>query len=331
MPELIKTASEAEWLEARRTRVTASEIAVLLGLSPYDSPYGLYHRKLGILPGQPDNPMMERGRVLEPYIADKFGERHPEYIVDGTGRELYVHSERPWQGATPDRLLQDAATCGITDRGGVFEVENTAVLECKCDGGSPEWGEEGTDQIPVHYRAQVIWQMDVMGVHTAYVACLDPARWTLREYVIGHEPTYAGSEWGCNGDTCQVCDDLAVMLGAAREFLDRIERREPPEVDWRPQTTAALRALSPMDDSEAEVSGELASAYELAVATYKQAEQEKKLRENQLRQAMGTARRAVVAGRPVARRDVYDVKESVRKGYQVDKLVPTPPKPEKES
>ncbi|MDR3033905.1 MAG: YqaJ viral recombinase family protein, partial [Kitasatospora sp.] len=34
---LVPAASEAEWLEARRQGVTASEIAAILGLSPWES------------------------------------------------------------------------------------------------------------------------------------------------------------------------------------------------------------------------------------------------------------------------------------------------------
>ena len=132
---LIPARSEAEWLEARRQGVTASEIAAVMGLSPasQDGPYALYHRKTGTLPPIEDNDAMERGRVLEPYIAEKFAQRRPELVVDGDGRQLYAHPDRPWQMATPDRLVQDSATCGVAERDGVFGVENIAVLETKSD------------------------------------------------------------------------------------------------------------------------------------------------------------------------------------------------------
>ena len=52
------TASEADWLTARRQGITASEIAIVMGLSPYSSPFALYHRKTGDLPEQPDSTAM---------------------------------------------------------------------------------------------------------------------------------------------------------------------------------------------------------------------------------------------------------------------------------
>lgn len=330
MPELIKTADEAEWLAARRKGVTASEIAVLMGLSPYSSPYALYHQKLGILPDQADQGVFERGRVLEPYVVEKFAAAHPEYVYDGTGRELYAHSDRPWMLATPDRLVVSYEIEWETN--GTIPLDVVAVLETKTDDGSQEWGEPGTDQIPVHYRAQVLWQMDVMGVAKAHVSCLRIHDWKTRDYVIEHEATYAGSEWGCNGDTCDACRDQLMMRDAARDFLDRIDMKQAPDVDWRPATIGALKQLHPsVTDETAEIGPQLADRYEAACRNFKRAEQKKKLYEARMREVMGSAHRVVRMGpgqRPVARRDVYEVGESVRKAYTVDKLVPVKPKKE---
>lgn len=324
MPELIKTADEAAWLEARRQGVTASEIAVIMGLSPWDSPYALYHRKLGILPPVEDNAAMERGRVLEPYIAQKFDGMHPnELVALGDGRELYAHAERKWQMATPDRLVFPWT--------GPF-AEPAALLECKSTSSMDDWGEPGTDEIPVHYRCQVLWQMDVMGVSKAYVAVLDISRWRVLEYVIEHEPTYAGSDWGCNGDTCKVCEDQQMMRNAGREFLGRIERQDAPDVDWTAATAYALKQLHPsLEDRDVVIGRQLEISYNAACKAFKAAEQRKDEMTNRLRAAMGSARRAVSRddlGRVIATRQVYEQRESVRKACTVDKIVPAKPKKE---
>jgi len=36
-----------EWLEVRRSGITATDIPVILGLSPWDSKFALWHRKAG--------------------------------------------------------------------------------------------------------------------------------------------------------------------------------------------------------------------------------------------------------------------------------------------
>jgi putative phage-type endonuclease len=340
--ELIPTSTEAEWLEARRKGVTASEIAVIMGLSPWSSPYALYHQKLGILPPQEDNAAMERGRVLEPYIARKFAELHPEFLVEGDGRSLFAHAKRAWQLATPDRFVcetewHDRCNCGVGNTGyyGMHERDcgleigpTVAVAEFKTASDMSEWGEPGTDEIPVHYRAQVLWQMDVMGVSRAYVAVLDIPRWEVREYVIEHEDEQTHDELGYLG--CPVCVDQHMMREAALEFLGRIERQEPPDVDWRPATAYALKQLHPsVEEIDAVIPRRLAVNYRAASRNFKHWEERKKLYEARIREAIGPAHRALtVDGQVIARRDVYEVSESVRRAYTVDKLVPVKPKKE---
>jgi predicted phage-related endonuclease len=48
MAELVCGTDDREaWLAARRTGVTATDIAVILGLVTWDSPFALHHRKQG--------------------------------------------------------------------------------------------------------------------------------------------------------------------------------------------------------------------------------------------------------------------------------------------
>lgn len=332
---LVPASSEAEWLEARRQGITASEIAVVLGLSPYSSPYKLYHQKLGILPADGDSPAMERGRVLEPYVVGKFAAAHPDFIVDGDGRELFAHPERAWQMATPDRLLfTDQTPPGIEEP--FLTLGSAGLLETKTASDMSEWGEPGTGEIPVHYRAQVLWQMDVMGVAAVWVACLDVPRWEVREYVIEHDP-YVPLGYDvthtidATGGICDLCADILMMRVAALEFLDRIERQDAPDVDWRPATIGALKALHPsVTDEDVFVGSQVARRYRAAARNHKHWEQRKRLYEAQLRQQMGSARRAWSGGEVIARRDVFEQREYVRKATTVDKLVPVYPK-EKQS
>jgi putative phage-type endonuclease len=278
---LIPTSSEEEWLAARRLGITASEIAVLMGLSPYSSPFALFHRKTGALPAEEDKAVFERGHVLEPYIAEKFSQRRPEFVVAGDGRELYAHQDRPWQLATPDRLVWERDN----DRfwpGGDYQNLPDAVLETKTDAGG-DWGDEGSDDIPVHYRCQVLWQMDVMGVTTGFVACLMVRPWKIRVY----ELTLDGA----------ARIDLKVMRNEAREFLDRIDLGDPPDVDWRPATGEALRRLHPsVVDKDIPIGPALRIQYQAAVRRYGEAKQRKALLTNRVLDAIGDGRRAVATG-----------------------------------
>ena len=310
------TVTEAEWLAARRQGITASEIATVMGLAPgtQNSAYKLYHQKTGDLPPDDLSDVMERGKVLEPYVVTKFLERYPKFNVTGDGRTLYTHPDRAWQMCTPDRLLFDdeGANVGHAHPDSPRARDPLAGLECKTDGfcDPQRWGEDGSDRIPVHYALQVYWCMDVFGIGTWYLACQFMTPWHCRIYEI------------------TMNDQIAAILKQAREeardFLDRIDYGDPPPVDWAPATTEALKQLHPeLKDETAVVPKRMAAAWVAAGARLRAAEKAKKRLENQLRERAGAAAHiALKDGTAVATRQKYPVKETKLREYEVDKLVP---------
>lgn len=310
-----------EWLAARRQGIGASEIAAVLGISPWESPFSLYWRKIhGWEIDVTDE--MRAGLLLEPAIAEWFTtECDPHENLHVTDGGLYAHRDRPWQLATPDRLIrQPCPRCdgdgdvplGFTgesdtcpDCGGWGHGEVDAVLELKFVAHSWDgWGEAGTDDIPVHYRAQVLWQCDVMGVGEWFLAALGPGG--FRSY-RGHIDE----------------KDLRVMRAAGQRFMDRIAANDPPPLDDHSATLVAVKRLHPdLTDDVAEVAAETAALYRRACQLVRSAERLKASAEAKLRTAMGSARRAEHDGAFVASRSIYGVAESVRKAYIVDRLNP---------
>src|SRR5260221_1388643 len=274
-----------------------------MGLSPWSSPYALYHRKTGDLPEQEDTTALSLGRYLEAWVAGAFAERHPKFGVAGDGRTLFAHLDRPWQLATPDRIIYNAAR---------ISGPNLAVLECKTSASYDDWGDDGTDQIPVHYRAQVLWQMDVMDVTAGYVACLFLHSRKLRVYELTMDHV-AGL-------------DVLVMRGEAIQFLERIDRKEPPGVDWRPATRDTLTRLHPdLQDRQGCIGARTAISYKAAVRRHKEAGRRKDEMTNRVLAAIGSGRKAVTwRGEHIATRQVYDLPEKTitRKASTVRKLVP---------
>jgi putative phage-type endonuclease len=59
----------AEWHAARRNGVGGSEIAAVMGLSPYESRFSLWHRKQGMVNPVDENPQMYWGKLLDPPFA----------------------------------------------------------------------------------------------------------------------------------------------------------------------------------------------------------------------------------------------------------------------
>ena len=62
----------AEWHEARRASVSSTDLAVILGLSPYRSEWDLAAEKLGTADPIEQTLPMRIGLALEPLIRDEY-------------------------------------------------------------------------------------------------------------------------------------------------------------------------------------------------------------------------------------------------------------------
>lgn len=285
LPATEATPDNPRWHELRRQGVTASEIPVILGLSTWESPWSLWHRKRGLLDDTPAGESAYWGRHLEDAIADAAIDRVDSHVQMAFARGgLYCHPDRPWQMATPDRLV-------------FHDGELVALLEIKHPRSLAGWGDDGGDDVPEAYLAQCLWQADVMGVGEVWLAAY--AAHEMRVYRILVD---------------RHLDDLELMRSMAYEFLTS---EEPPPLDAHPATVAGLKALNPsVEDREEWVPADVADAYRRARAELAAAEARAKQAEAELRAAMGPARYAVdPQGVPVASRSVY-----TRRGIDIKRL-----------
>jgi putative phage-type endonuclease len=214
------------WTEARSGCITATRIAAVLGLSPWESPFSLWHRMAGTVSDKVEvSPEMEWGTRLEDAVAQKFYEGH-EYCVESTG--TWANVDRPWQRATPDRLL--------SRRGRLV-----ALLELKTSPMGDGWGD---DSVPVYYEAQVQWQLDTLGVDVCYVAVLISGH-DYREYEIHADP-----------------DAQAFMRERAKDFLESLAVGEAPKIDGHDRTYQTVKQLPDgVDDVAVDIGPALADQY----------------------------------------------------------------------
>lgn len=269
---------EPAWLRV----VSASKIAAVVGLSRYESRYSLWHLMAGNTEPQPNNAILERGHYLEPAIAEWFGdqldrdERLPSAAVISAG--TYAHADNPKHVASPDRLLH-GEDCGPE------ACKPFALLELKSGQNDWEWGETGTDAIPIGYRCQVQWQLYVMDLPVAYVACIT-SRLEFRWYRVERDD-----------------EDIAYLVAAADAFLASIDAGDEPDVDSSEHTYNALRELHPaIDGTTVELPGDLAVAWIHAQHTKKVAEAEVQGLKNRIAKHMGNAQYAQFANTTYARR-----------------------------
>lgn len=306
------------WYDARRNSVSASEIAVVCGVSPYDSPFNLWWSKHLSDTGTPENRQMSRGRRVEPLVMEDFEIAHPELAIKPCG--LVQNVDRPYQVATPDGLAYERRGERDTVGPGGFQhitwtsAEPVAVIEAKTAGGGEGFGERGTDDVPVHYRAQVMWQMDTLGLEVTYMPVW--VGFDYREYVIEYDR-----------------DDAEYMRERALAFLKTLEEGTPPEIDEHPATARRLKRMHPdVVEGAVEVPPAILAQYHAAKRLKEAAEDRMALAENRLRALVGDFQQATVDGRKVASRSVYDVPERVQtvKPYTVNRLNISKPKTPRE-
>lgn len=212
-----------EWNEARRWRLGGSEIAAVLGKSPYESRFSLWLRKAGLVGKVQGDGLMTAGRYVEAACAAWFQDQHPEYDVRETG--TWIHLDRPWQLANPDRLIYLEEDWQRYISGGPAP-EPRAILECKFAPYGDDWGKPGTDEIPDPYKLQTRWYSSVFDDLPVKVAAL-----------VGG----SFGEWEIEQDA----DDIATMLAAGRQFLDTLEAGHRPDIDDHEATYTAVREIHP--------------------------------------------------------------------------------------
>lgn len=258
---------DAEWTRL----ITASKVAAILGVSPWDSPRSVWHQMHGDLPRPEQTEVQSRGHYLEPAILAWWRDKHG--VTDE--REFKLQPEYPlgtWAAATPDMVA-------------CHPVDDTVLVEAKSVANDDDWGDEGTDVIPAYYLTQVYWQMHVSGIHRTYVPIIT-GRLRFAEYVVDYDPTIGA--------------DLEQRM---RAFYDSLAADEPPPLDDSVATFDAIRKVHPeIDDESVELTFEDAHALLYGVTELDAVEGYARLAKATVLEQMGRAKYATHNGVRVARR-----------------------------
>src|SRR5262245_35499897 len=128
-----------DWLKWRRDGIGASDIAALMGISPWASPWSVWADKSGLLPPEPENEYMAAGRWLEAAIAPWFTDITGLHV---TGEQMWcTHPGKPWARCTPDGFIVEKAENEYeTERAWSYALEHAlAAFEVKVTGPGRRW------------------------------------------------------------------------------------------------------------------------------------------------------------------------------------------------
>lgn len=208
-----------EWIEARRSLITGTDIPVLLGISPWKCEADLADEKLGITAGQESTLRMRVGSALEDLILSEYaaqtGRRARRY------RAMVRHPEYAWAAASPD--------AGVIGERRLVELKWTASRTRFADG------------LPQDVAAQVAWQLGCTGYPVADVAVMTADSLTVYEQAA--DPALFA-------DLVAVAQNFRRRLAAGGPFAesnDSLKRRYPTdngaEMVADADLTAAVMAL----------------------------------------------------------------------------------------
>ena len=170
-----------DWLAWRRGGLGASDIAALMGISPWASPWSVWADKCGLLPPEPENEYMAAGRWLERAIGPWFEDVTGLAVA---GEQMWcTHKQNDWARCTPDGFVFDVPPGALLSQGADAVAMDIAhgPFEVKVLGFGKRW-----DPIPPYYQAQGQWQMYVTDMPKCFFAVLHGRR--LEVYELDRDP-----------------------------------------------------------------------------------------------------------------------------------------------
>lgn len=139
---------KALWLEERRKGIGGSDVAAIMGMSPWKTAYQVYREKRKEVEDWQGNNITDWGKRMEPAIR--------QWYSDQTGRDVRLPDKIMYHPKHPFML---ASLDGFTDDGRVVEIKTAR--------SGKNWGEPETNQIPDYYAVQVHHYMTITGFQVA--------------------------------------------------------------------------------------------------------------------------------------------------------------------
>jgi putative phage-type endonuclease len=181
-------------LAAHDLGVGGSEALAYSGADPNCTPLQLYLRKIGEAGERPpDDPRQEWGKRLEPVVREWLAEKLGRRII--APKRTYISREHPFMFGHID---------GVSKREGI-EIKTGDKYT------THQFGEVGSDEVPIRYVLQVTHYMIVTGYRRFHLGALLGGN-DARHYVIDYDAELA-----------------ELLIERARAFWERVRTRSPPD------------------------------------------------------------------------------------------------------
>lgn len=149
--------SREQWLQARQQGLGGSDIAAIMGLHSFKSPYDVWLDKTGRGQEQEQNTFMRFGSDVEPIIADWFAEDNGMQVQKDN--MMWIHPKHSFLIANVDRVILQNDI-----------YEGNGILECK---STNYWRwKQVEDEVPEEWYLQMQHYMMIKGYSWGAIAAL---------------------------------------------------------------------------------------------------------------------------------------------------------------
>jgi len=187
-----------EWLEMRRNHLGASDAPIIMGISPWKTPFQLWEEKLGMAAEQEETFAMKRGTEMEPEARKAF--------EDATNLEMF-----PQVVHHPQHKFMIASMDGLT-------LDGTAGVEIKCPGQKAHSiAKEGN--VPEYYMPQLQHQLACLSLTMLYYYSFDGVEGVIIE--IHRDEKYIAELIKREKEFWQCVIDKVPPKLTSRDYIDR--------------------------------------------------------------------------------------------------------------
>ncbi len=147
-----------------------SDIGAILGVSKYRSAMDVWLEKTGKKVDHKDNFALRFGSFAESFIADEYALLTGERLVSYS--QGLIHPQHSFCVGHIDRFVLDQKDQPLFNNDGMLNAKK--LLECKTANhySQSDWGEPGTDAIPLPYLCQCLWYLGITNLPEINVAVL---------------------------------------------------------------------------------------------------------------------------------------------------------------
>lgn len=242
--------SREEFHKIRTTGIGGSDIAPILGISPFPNATAMnvwmVKRALIIPDDSQETKAMIWGRRHEASVIAAYQEATGNRVLGG---QFKRHNKHDWAFGSCDGIV-------------VVNAIPSYGLEAKTSRYSKGWGDEWTDQIPYHYITQCAWYMHVF----------DSPWWDVAVLIGGSEERYYRIHRNTKLETA--------IIEKVSDFWSLVQTGKEPSVDHSEAWGNYLAQLYPRDKTVEPIEGDEETSFfaeQLKAAKRKVAEAEREV------------------------------------------------------